>query len=260
MLDPGGRSLREIARQRATDQSGSHSRRAAVQSAAFADFRFALFFSSDYVGIRFEDIGSLMDRADGNASSVLPCGVLTVKDSHGWRSIEFSQGADDLLTPRVPDMKLKDVTSEPFESGLKRVFSSCTFDPPLTDQSAAPWVSECVIEQQGQNGHSIRKEYRVTVATYSTDESVIDAAIETILGRIPEGAKVSTNEPIDYVWSGQQVVRRIDTAALAQAEKLRFVQGGSENARWRVIVVLNALGLSLVVIYLLFFRRRGRNR
>lgn len=235
-----------------SDRSG---RFAQAQMAPFADFRFALFFSSDRAGVRIDDIASLLRQPGESGSMENPCGKLRLENKHGLASITFTQQGNDCLTLRRPDRRLHNVIMGGFPAGLERITYHCDFVPPLTERSVAPWASHCSIEQVGTRGKRLREEFRVDVDQFSTDDARINQVIDRVLKRIPENTAIQGHGPIEYVWKGGQTVRNIDPAALQTAETLQFGRGGSSRL-WRILLTVNivaVLGVFVVVVW----RRRN---
>jgi hypothetical protein len=243
--------------QAGSDHVDSSDRFASAQVAAFAEYPFALFFSCDSVGVRIDEIASIVQKPGSTFSVQSPCGKLVVTKNNGLQSITFAQEESDILTPSSPELKLQSATNKLFPAGLKRVFYRCDFAPPLSEHSAAPWVSTCTTENEGRDGKVFRTDFRIAVDEFSTNETRINEVIDNVLGRIPEGEMVQTGGPIDYVWKGGKVARNIDAAALQTAESLQFSSGRAVPL-WRTLIVVNFVAASLVIAFFLVKRWRSQ--
>lgn len=250
MLHPIDRKARAVIRQDRAVDEGHSGRLAAAERGVFGGFPFAMFFSSDYRGIHFEDISTLLARGPGRTSSHHPCGELTVLNENGLRTIEFSQQFDDVFTNRSPDLKLRDTQFPPFDSGLQRVMHSCTFDPPLTAESKAPWTADCLTVREGVGEEVTRVRYLVSVEEFTTDPARIDQEISKVLGLVPDGEMVVTSGPVEYVLHNDQIEPKVDVAALEEAVGLEFRRS---NWIWRVLFLF---GVVLLAVLLVVFLRR----
>ncbi|HVC96809.1 MAG TPA: hypothetical protein VND64_24235 [Pirellulales bacterium] len=229
----------------------------AVEMAAFSNYPWALFFSSSHVGVGTAEVAALLNSPAHLARSEHPCGTLMVEQDEvgSLRAIRFSQGANDRLTARALDKGLEDYESPLFEGGLVRVNYSTVFDSPLGSHPSAPWSADCACEHVGANGHVSRVAYRVTVTDASFDEARVDREIDAILGLIPEGERVQSIGPIEYVWERQNVVRRVDSEAVAVANRLGLA--GEKRSPFRMLLL--ALGLALLAIVGFLIRRKSRH-
>jgi hypothetical protein len=234
--------------------SDRSSRFVSAQVAAFEDYPFAVFFSCSVVGVSADDISSMLSKPGRSVSAQSRCGKLTITKGNGLESIAFVQDAEDLITSHPPEVKVRDFKSKALPEGLNRILYRCDFAPPLTERSAAPWVSTCSIVNESLGGTAVRADFEISILEFSTDERRINKVIDSVLKRIPDGERIQSAEPIEYVWNGGQVVRRIDPAALQSAESLEF-GSGRRMPTWRILVLVNLLAVA-AVIFLLFVRRR----
>jgi hypothetical protein len=96
------------------DHVGSSGRFAGAQVAAFTEYPFALFFSCDSVGVRMDDIASILQKPGDTISMQIPCGKLIVTKKNGLESNTFAQERSDVLTPSLPELKLQNAKNKLF--------------------------------------------------------------------------------------------------------------------------------------------------
>ena len=249
MLQSGSRHLRVIVRQKKLKENIWSARIASAQVAAFDNFSFATFFYEGNFGIRFDDVAALLAQGKKRVSAQFSCGKLTVVNRNGLQAIEFLQQANDVFISIDPTMKLRDIKYDPFDSGLQRVLKKCVFEPPLTAESKAPWVTECVNETEGRNGKMVRVRTKIDIEEYSTDTVRINREIDKVLSVVPEGSPVVTNSPVDYIWKGGRVERKFDVAALENSEALHFQRSRSRMFFWTLAALILLITVFIVRVW-----------
>lgn len=255
MLHPNERVLTVVVEQRNMLENDTSSRVAAAQKAVFRRFSFAMFFSSAFHGIDVADVDSLLSDSPARDTSRHLCGELSadVVNESGLREIQFMQARDDVFTVRQPDLKLHEVNFAPFASGLQRVLYKCTYDPPLRLESDLLWTSECVTEEEGVNGTTVRVRYTVSIDEFTTDDSRVNSEINKIVSLVPDGERVVVDGPIEHSWIDGRIQRRIDSDALKRAEGLTFSRIGGIS---RLLVLLNFFVIGLILTYFVIRRVR----
>lgn len=229
LLESQGRDLQYVVLNHKAAVSTRAERLDAIEVAPFQDYPFALFFSSSYLGVDTGEVGALVRSGTNEAESTSVCGVLAVTKGDGGslREIRFSQKADDELSARLPGKRLRDYESPFFDGGLVGVTYKAEFQPPLAARPTVPWLVLCSCERVGKNGHVTRAEYRAAVTKALFERTSVDHEIDAILRLIPEGEEVQSSGPIEYVWERENVVRRVDSEAVARARWLLFATGRS---------------------------------
>ncbi len=235
-----------------TVQPTAAGHRGAIEYSQFGPCPFALFFSSDYLGIQPDQV------AKGGISRNR-CGELRVQlDSAGAiRHIEFEQNESDLLTVRLAEQTLAKTTF-PFPAGLKRVFYEATFSPPF-DGTATSWECSCVRERVSRADEVERAETRVIVTRFTTDPAEIEKGIGEYLALIPNGYRVRPTggkDPVSYVWQDGKVVRHLDNSAIAIAAEAEFQKSTSTRWKWLLLLLSVPAIAGLIVVW----RRRQQQK
>ncbi|QDT98562.1 hypothetical protein [Gimesia aquarii] len=230
-----------------------------LEVASFSAYPFALFLSSSYLGITQDEIVNLVMKPGLKASVKTQYGELTVIESQEGllESIQFTQEADDLLTARLETLTVSTAHSVFSDQKMKRIHYACQFSPPLTIPLSNCWTATCLLEKEGAAGGKYRVENRVAVKHCRFDLQSINQEIDQILNYVPEGEEVQSKNPIEYIWSGRNIVKRVDKPGLALARSVRFQNQAKSWLLFRILLAIGIIGLLSLGGYFIYKQNRG---
>lgn len=215
LLSVTGLALDSLDRQGPLQGTESSEVHAVAVTGPFDNYPLAVFFCSPDKQFGLADTLSIL-----NGKSVVrnAYGEFMASDREGNPLLKLRQGEDDLASESHKTV-LGQIKAPLFKNGIKSVLLSAKFSKTITDSIEAPWTIRSSKVITGIDGAITKTLHDIFITQFTVNAADIDGEIDKILGAIPNGQRVVTNDNMAYRWEDGQIIPSVDVRAIRDRGK-----------------------------------------